>query len=79
MVFMLISNKKTWNIVGPSMCDLVLQFLDTGVLPNGLNETILTLIPKVLHPENISQFRPINLCNVGYKLITKTLKNKLKP
>ena len=70
--------QKTWDIVGPSMCDLVFQFLNTGVLPDGLNETILTLIPKVLHPENISQFRPISLCNVGYKLITKTLTNRLK-
>ena len=70
--------QKTWDIVSPSMCDLVLKFLNTGVLPDGLSETILTLIPKVLHPENISQFRPISLSNVGYKLITKTLTNILK-
>ena len=70
--------QKTWDIVSPSICDIVLQFLNTRVLLNGLNETILTLIPKVLHPENISQFKPISLCNVGYKLITKTLTNRLK-
>ena len=39
---------------------------------------LLTLIPKVLHPEYISRFRPITLCNVSYKIITKTMANRLK-
>lgn len=50
----------------------------SSVVPNQLNSTVLVLIPKVLYPELISQFRPINLCTILYKLITKIIVNRLK-
>ena len=37
------------------------------------------LIPKVPNPEFIRDFRPISLCNVIYKLITKSIVNRIKP
>ena len=46
--------QKTWETVGHSVCDHVLQFLSTGILPEGTNETLLALIPKVPHPDSIS-------------------------
>ena len=52
--------------------------LHSGLLPEGENDTLLVLILKVKHPDIISQFRLISLCNVGYKVITKTLTNRLK-
>ena len=47
-------------------------------MPSGLNDTFITVIPKVPNPEKVTQFRPIGLCNVVYKLITKCLVNRLK-
>lgn len=35
------------------------------------------MIPNVDKPKNMSQFRPISLCNVVYKIIEKVLVNHM--
>ena len=60
------------------MTDVVLFFLNTGKIPTGLNYTHLTLILKVKSPVKVSDFSPIALCNILYKIISKVLANRLK-
>jgi hypothetical protein len=70
--------KKFWNLVGDRVKSEVLQFLNGGDMLEGWNDTVIVLIPKVRNPEKISEFRPISLCNVLYKLIAKVLSNRLR-
>lgn len=70
--------QKYWDVVGSSVVNSVLQTLRTRVMPNGLNETFICLIPKVNCLQKITKFRPISLCNVVYKIVSKVLANRLK-
>ena len=67
-----------WEVVGESVLKFVLEFFNTGVLPRDTNNALLVLIAKVAKPEKITQFRPISLCNVLFKIITKTMVGRLK-
>ena len=71
--------QSQWDIVGKSIYDLILKIVEETKLVRNLNETLLVLIPKTENPELMKQFRPISLCNVVFKIITKVLTNKIKP
>jgi hypothetical protein len=70
--------KKFWGTVGETVVNEVLQVLQGGSIPEGWNETIVVLIPKVQNPDRLKDLRPISLCNVVYKLISKVIANRLK-
>lgn len=68
-----------WEVVGSSVVRFVLDFFETGELPKDTNDALVVLIAKVVKPEKITQFRPISLCNVLFKTITKAMVGRLKP
>ena len=49
------------------------------MIPPSWGITNLVLIPKIAHPELITQFRPISLCNTLYKLVSHIIFHRLKP
>jgi hypothetical protein len=65
--------KKFWDICGDEITTEVLQALNSGIIAEGWNDTTVVLIPKIDDPEFITQFRPISLCNVIYKILSKML------
>ena len=70
--------QKYWDIVGVNVSSCVLQALNTGVMPRDINNTYICLILKIKNPQKITDYRPISLCNLIYKLISKVLANRLK-
>ena len=60
------------------MTEVVLSCLSMGVIPNFLNSTFITLIPKVKSPTKVSKFQPISLCNIVYKLVSKVVANRMR-
>ena len=70
--------QKYWDIVGSSVTNMVLNVLRNNLPISEINKTNISLIPKKNNPTKMTEFRPISLCNVIYKLISKTLANRLK-
>ena len=64
--------------MGSSLTIMIISVLRGNTLLEGLNETFLALNSKVKNPQLTSQFRPIGLCNVAYKVITKVIVQRLK-
>ena len=60
------------------MINAVLEFLNYGNMIPDVNVTQIVLIPKIKSPKKMFDFRPISLCNVIYKTISKVLANSLK-
>jgi hypothetical protein len=67
-----------WVSVGQEVYDIVTNFFQSGSFDESANLTHIALIPKIGNPLKVSDFRPISLCNVFYKIISKTLANRLK-
>ncbi|CAN1775311.1 Transposon TX1 uncharacterized 149 kDa protein [Linum perenne] len=70
--------QKCWNVVGSDTTNFIIRCFRTSEIVENVNETIIILIPKILKPEWISQFRPISLCNVSYKVVTKCIADRLR-
>ena len=67
-----------WHAVEDDVTEAVLSFLFTGVIPPSINRTFISLIPKVKGPTKVSEFRPISLCNIIYKFVSKVVANRIK-
>ena len=52
--------------MGDKVVEEVLAVLNGGAMPEGWNDTVVVLIPKVKNPRRIKDLRPISLCNVVY-------------
>lgn len=67
-----------WDIVGSTITSKVQGFFVTSILPNNINHAHVRLIPKIQSPKKVADYRPIALCNVYYKIISKILTRRLQ-
>jgi hypothetical protein len=67
-----------WDTIGKDVISAVLNIPNNNGDPSLFNHTHICLIPKIPNPTYASDFRPIALCNVTLKIITKIVANRLK-
>lgn len=70
--------QSQWPTVGPTMVQFVREAWHSGRIDPQFNKTLIALIPKIPNPSRITEFRPISLCSVVYKAVTKVLANRLQ-
>lgn len=70
--------KANWDVVGDDVITTILQFFETGKILKEINNTTITLVPKVPNPTHVKEFRPIACCTTLYKLIAKVITVRLK-
>lgn len=71
--------KHHWDVIGRDITNMVLDILNNGKSVRGINRTDIALIPKKTDCKTPMDYRPISLCNVCYKLVSKMVVNRMKP
>ena len=66
-----------WPTVKYIVIQTVLDFLNNGAATPKFHETHIVFIPKIKNPKRVTDYRPINLCNVANKLAFRVVANRL--
>ena len=68
-----------FELMGHELLSTVDSTWVSGIITSSLNSTFLALIPKKDKPRTFANYRPISLCNLLYKLISKVIAVRIKP
>lgn len=70
--------QKNWPTIKRGVSSFVLKVLNHNHSLKSVNDTYITLIPKLRKPLKVRDFIPISLCNIIYKIVAKILANRLR-
>lgn len=70
--------QKYWHLVGNDIVRYCLDVLNEGKIFDAINKANIVLIPKVSDLKNMGQYKPISLCTVIYKIISRVLVNRFR-
>lgn len=70
--------QQFWPVLGKEVFNCCKDWLSNCSIPANLNDTKVFLIPKKENACKMKDLRPIALCNVLYKILSKVLANRLK-
>jgi hypothetical protein len=68
-----------FDLMWQDLLDVVEDARIRGKVNSQLNNTFIVLIPKSNLPRQFKDFRPISLCNLCYKIISKIIARRLRP
>eukprot|EP00253_Pinus_taeda_P035804 PITA_35804 len=71
--------KACWNIVKKDIVEIVKDSRWNKTILKALNTSFISLIPKQDNAQMPERYKPIALCNVVYKIISKVVASRLKP
>ncbi|GAU48983.1 hypothetical protein TSUD_245740 [Trifolium subterraneum] len=71
--------KLFWNDIGDDIWQFVQSAFANGRYDPKVCENLIVLLPKGDRQVTFKDFRPISLCNVTYKLISKVIVSRLRP
>ena len=71
--------RQYWDVVKNNFYNCIVEFFKSRRLLRQINHTFLALIPKRDNPSETHHFRPISLCNIVYKTISKIFISRLRP
>lgn len=66
------------DIFQEDLLQIVEESRKKGYIHPHLNSTYISFIPKKSEAETFTDYRPISLCNLTYKIISKIIENRLK-
>ncbi|KAA3464320.1 reverse transcriptase [Gossypium australe] len=69
--------QKFWHLVGDEVTEFCLSILNDNRGVEQINVTEIVLIPKIINPSSLVNFRPISLYSVLYKVVAKAIVNRL--
>jgi hypothetical protein len=69
--------KKFWGTIKREVMDLFFEFHEKATLSYSFSSYFVALVPKILSPHVIGDFRPISLLGSLYKLVAKVLAKRL--
>lgn len=71
--------QEQWNSFGPAILAEVRDFFQSSIIHLRVARSNLVLIPKMEDATKVTQFRPISVCNVIYRVISKVLARRMRP
>ena len=69
---------RFWRLLGPDLLRVIQYAHTQGNLPETQRNAIISLLFKIGDPADLANWRAISLLNLDYKILTKTLANRLK-
>ncbi|XP_026399658.1 uncharacterized protein LOC113295544 [Papaver somniferum] len=69
--------RHCWDIIQEDLIKVVTYCWSTGHIPNGVNSSLIILLPKERGANSLRNFRPISLSDFFFKIFTKILATRL--